>query len=91
MALGGAVRRDGERGRMARPFVVVHSGRTTMAREGLRDMRAERVVRGVPLAEGGWRRGGRRAPRMAREREMCCRSGVVEYEVVKIGSKIAAR
>lgn len=30
-AVGGAVRRDGLNGRMPRPFVVVHSGKTTIA------------------------------------------------------------
>ncbi len=30
-AVGGAVRRDGLNGRMPRPLVVVHSGKTTIA------------------------------------------------------------
>jgi len=73
--LGGAESRLSEKGRMPRPFVVVHSGSTTMMAEGLSASSAESVVR---RAEGGgWRDGGRRASCMARKSEMRCTSRVV--------------
>lgn len=89
LVLGGAESRLGENGRIPRPFVVVHSGSTTMIAEGFSASSAESVVRRAD--GGGWRVGGRRASCMARKRDMRCTSLVVGYDAVKMGSKMAAR
>ena len=49
----GAVRREGEKGRMARPLVVVHSGSTTMEESGFSLRSWVRVRRRVPAGGVG--------------------------------------
>jgi hypothetical protein len=85
----GAVRRLGLNGRMARPFVVVHSGITTMAESGL-SLRSWLSV--TNRAEGkGVDRGGDSARMMAWKREMRSTRREFGYAAVKMGSKMAAR
>ena len=76
-------------GRMARPFVVVHSGKMTTHAPGLRRSRDEILV---SFADGdGLPRGECSARCMACQRVTCSTWRVFGYEAVKMGSKIAAR
>jgi hypothetical protein len=74
---------------MARPFVDVHSGITTMAESGLSFRSWLRVTK---RADGeGVDRGGESARMMAWKREMRSTRREFGYEAVKMGSKMAAR
>jgi len=84
------VRRDGDGGSMARPFVVVHSGKTTMQRSGFALMSCSSVVRYFVFG-GGELRGNLRKRSMTLKREVRRKRRVLGYEVVNIGSNIAAR
>jgi hypothetical protein len=53
--VGGIVSSEGLNGRIPRPFVVEHSGKTTMGRLGWRLMRVARSVRSVD--DGGTSKG----------------------------------
>lgn len=89
LVLGGVVRRLGLKGRMPRPFEVVHSGSTTIEESGLSLIS---LLRGTSLAPGaGLVCGGVRARKMALKREICSTRRVDGYEAVNMGSKIAAR
>lgn len=80
--------RDGEKGRMALPLVVVISGKTATMRRGFCSRMALMVVRPV---RGTTRLGGARARTTARNRDTCCTLRVSGYETTKMGSKMAAR
>lgn len=83
------MRREGLNGKIALPFVVVHSGRTTMDESGFS---LKSVVSGTRRALlAGVSCGPRRARSMAEKREMRSTRRVFGYEAVKTGSKIAAR
>lgn len=88
--LAGAASKEGASGRMARPLVAVHSGKTTMQRSGLAAIRASRVVR-YDVFGGGAVSGARRVRTRSLKSEVRRRRRVVGYEVVKTGSKMAAR
>lgn len=66
--VGGMVSSEGLNGRIPRPFVVEHSGKTTMGRLGWRFMRVVRSVRS--LADGGASRGYWNASSIARKRDI---------------------
>lgn len=88
-ARGGAVSNEGLKGSIPRPFVVVHSGKTTTGR--LRCSRRS-VWRLTRLAcGGGVYRGGWKARSIAWNRDILWTKRVDGYEAVKTGSKMAAR
>ena len=93
-ASDGVVSRQGERGRMARPLVVPHSGKTAIRRFGLAESRARRVVRpgwdSKVDRSASWAE-GERAARMAERREMRRTLREDGWEATKMGSKTAAR
>ena len=87
--LGGAVSRLGLKGKIPRPFVVVHSGKTTTGRSGLS---LSILERSTSSAEGeGCKVGGRKARSMAWKSDIGSTRRVVGYEAVKTGSKMAAK
>lgn len=88
-ASAGAESRDGEKGKMPLPFVVLISGNTAMTRCGFCSTRARSVVRLV--GEDGDRVGGDSATNMARKRDTRWTLRVPGYDMVKMGSKMAAR
>ena len=71
------------------PFVVVHSGNTTMTLCGCSARRVFKSVIFAPFDGCSW--GFERARRIAPNSEISCTWRVCGYETVNIGSKIAAR
>ena len=88
-AFGGEVSMEGLRGRIPRPFVVVHSGKTQMGREGCSRTRVCISTRVVPF--GGCSCGVENARRIASSRVMRCTRRVEGYDAVNMGSNIAAK
>lgn len=88
-APAGAERREGEKGRMPLPLVVLISGKTATTRCGFCSTRARSVVSLAP--GGGSMAGDDRARVKARKSEMRWTFRVRGYEMVKMGSKMAAR
>jgi hypothetical protein len=89
LVFGGIVRRLGLNGKIPLPFVVVHSGKTTITLCGCSTSSVFRSVILDPF--GGYSCGFRRARRIAPKRDMHSTCRVWGYETVKIGSKMAAR
>lgn len=88
LLFAGADSNDGERGRMPRPLVVVHSGKTQMIRLGCSRASCAKVV--SDSVEGGLSSGGKSARRILWKSVVRCSSLELGYETVKTGSKIAA-
>ena len=89
MVFAGTPRRLGLNCRMARPLLVVPSGKTTIDESGFSWSRvASETSRELG---GGVLSGGVSARKIAWKREMRWTSGVDGYEAVKMGSKMAAR
>jgi len=86
---GGEVRRLGLKGRTPFPFVVVHSGKMTIALFGCWESRVFRSVSFDPF--GGYSCGFERACSIAPKSEMHRTWRVCGYETVNMGSNIAAR
>lgn len=82
----GVVSIEGEKRRIPRPLVGVHSGKRATLRLGFS---ARRVPSGTSFAFAGGRvSGGEKARMRAEGRERRSRSEVVGYEAVKMGSKL---
>ena len=86
---GGVIKRLGLNGRMPRPFVVVHSGNTTITRLGCSATSVFKSVILAPLA--GCSFGFDNARKIAPKSETYSTWRVWGYDTVKIGSNIAAR
>lgn len=89
LVFGGVVNRLGLNGKMPRPFVVVHSGNTTITLCGCSDTSVFRSV--IFAFFPGNSCGFLSARNIARNSEMYSTCLVWGYDTVKIGSKIAAR
>ena len=88
-AFRGAVSRDGLNGNIPRPFVVVHSGKTTTGRlwcSRRSVWRSTRLACGGGVYCGAWK-----ARKIAWKRDILWTRRVEGYEAVKTGSNIAAR
>jgi len=83
------VRRLGLNGNMPCPFVVVHSGKTTMTLPGLLAIKIFRSTSFAPL--DGISAGYERARSIAPNREMTSTWRIFGYETVNMGSNMAAR
>lgn len=92
---GGASSRLGERGSIARPFVVVLSGSSKIGLLGCLAISAGSVVSwdafSAESTVNGCRRGWRNARKVLLRREVRVMKREVGYVVVKMGSKTAAR
>lgn len=86
---GSAVNRLGLKGRIPRPFVVVHSGNTQIMESGDLLWSSSSVTSLSGLV--GWTVGWAKARRMARKRLIGSTFFVPGYERVKMGWKIPAR
>lgn len=84
----GAVSRDPLNGRMPRPLVVVHSGKTAMTRFGCFRIKDSRSI---SLAFGGCSLGASKACKTACKSDTGRTSRLKGYETVNMGSKMAAR
>lgn len=86
---GGTDTRDLLRGRIPRPFVVVHSANTTIGRDGYFSSSSDNSTSFV--SGGGLTRGYENARRIACRSDKRSTLRVLGYDAVNIGSKTAAR